>query len=79
MLPKWRNPASLRLRNQYLVPFEKLMKEVEVLKAMSGRLDLIAEEHSAFSEALFPISAGILRLATVLEVLIISKSSERPN
>jgi hypothetical protein len=54
------------------------MREVEVLKLLSGRLDILADEHSTLTEALLPISAGILRIATVLEVLVISRSDGRP-
>ena len=60
------------------VPYKSIMKEVEILKLLSGRLDALADEHSTFAEALLPISAGVLRIATVLEVLVISKSRERP-
>lgn len=55
-------------------PHKKILTEVKRLKELSGRLDLLAEEHPTFSEALVPISAGILRMATVLEVLVISRS-----
>jgi hypothetical protein len=54
------------------------MREVEVLKLLSGRLDVLADAHPTFTEALLPISAGILRIATVLEVLAISRSDSRP-
>jgi hypothetical protein len=53
------------------------MQEVEILKLLSGRLDVLARQHPAYTEALLPISAGILGFATVLEVLVISKSGER--
>jgi hypothetical protein len=61
-----------------LVPYESIMREVEVLKLLSRRLDILADEHSTLTEALLPISAGILRIATVLEVLAISRSDSRP-
>jgi hypothetical protein len=60
------------------VPYESIMREVEVLKLLSGRLDVLADEHPTLTEALLPISAGILRIATVLEVLVISRSHSRP-
>lgn len=60
------------------MPIERMHKEVERLKRLSGRLDLVANEHSSFTEALLPISASILRLAVVLEVLVISKSGGQP-
>jgi hypothetical protein len=59
------------------VPNKSIMKEVEILKLLSGRLDVLADQHPTYTDVLFPISAGILRFATVLEVLVISKSGER--
>jgi hypothetical protein len=56
------------------VPNKSIMREVELLKLLSGRLDLLADQHPTYTEALLPISAGILRFATVLEVLVISRS-----
>ena len=56
------------------MPYKQILVEVRRLKELSIRLDRHAEEHSSLSEALLPISAGILRLATVLEVLVISRS-----
>jgi hypothetical protein len=45
---------------------------------MSARLELLANKHSSVTEALMSISASILGIATVLEVLVISKSGTRP-
>jgi hypothetical protein len=59
------------------VPSNTILKEVERLKRMSGRLDLLANEHSSVTEALMSISGSILRIATVLEVLVISKLDAR--
>lgn len=56
------------------MPFKRILQEVERHKRMSGRLDLLADEYPSVTEALVPLSAGILRIATVLEVLVISKS-----
>jgi hypothetical protein len=75
------DPISHVLRFQeirILVPYKSIMMEVEILKLLSGRLDVLAEQHPTFTETLFPISAGILRIATVLEVLVISRSDSRP-
>jgi hypothetical protein len=60
------------------VPYNIILKEVERLKQMSGRLELLANKHSPVTEALISISASILGIATVLEVLVISKSGTRP-
>jgi hypothetical protein len=61
------------------VLYEPIMSEVEVLKQLSGRLDVLADQHPIQAEALLSISAGILEFAAVLEVLAISKSGARPN
>jgi hypothetical protein len=60
------------------VPYDTILKEVERLKQVSARLDLLANRHSSVTEALISISASILGIATVLEVLVISKSGTRP-
>lgn len=59
--------------------YEPIMNEVTVLKQLSGRLDVLADQHPIHAEALLSISAGILEFATVLEVLAITKSDARPN
>ena len=56
------------------MPFKRILKEVDRLKQLSVRLDKIASEHPSITEALLPISSGILGMATVLHVLVISKS-----
>lgn len=56
------------------MPCREILVEVKLLKELSDRLDQLAGEHPSFTEALLPISAGILRMATVLEVLVISRS-----
>jgi hypothetical protein len=60
------------------VPYNTILKEVERLKQMSERLELLANEHSSVTEALMSISGSILGIATVLEVLVISKLGARP-
>jgi hypothetical protein len=55
------------------MPYERILAEVDRLKRLSSRLDLTADEHPALTEALRPISANILSIATVLQVLVISK------
>jgi hypothetical protein len=58
-----------------MMPYTKLMTEAKRLKDLSERLDRLADEHPSVTEALIPISAGILRMAIVLEVLVMSRSS----
>jgi hypothetical protein len=55
-----------------------ILKEVERLKRMSRRLELLADEHSSVTKALLSVSGSILGIATVLKVLVISKASTRP-
>jgi len=55
------------------MPYKRILAEVDRLKRLSSRLDLMADEHPTFTESLRPISANILSIATVLEVLVISK------
>lgn len=54
--------------------FGSILKEVERLKRLSKRLDLLADEHLTLTEALVPVSASIVRIATVLELVVISNS-----
>jgi hypothetical protein len=56
------------------VTFGSILKEVERLKGLSGRLDLLADEHPTLTEALLPVSASIVRIATVLELVVISRT-----
>ena len=58
--------------------YDTILQEVDRLKRVSGRLELLANEHSSVTEALMSISGSILGIATVLEVLVISKSGVRP-
>ena len=60
------------------MPYNTILQEVDRLKQMSGRLELLANKHPSVTEALMSISASILAIATVLEVLVISKSGTRP-
>ena len=57
-----------------MMPYTKLLTEAKLLKDLSERLDRLADEHPSVTEALIPISAGILRMAIVLEVLVMSRS-----
>jgi hypothetical protein len=61
-----------------IVANHAILKEVERLKRMSRRLELLADEHSFVTNALLSVSGSILGIATVLKVLVISKASMRP-
>jgi hypothetical protein len=60
-----------------IVANSAILKEVERLKRMSRRLELLADEHSSVTKALLSVSGSILGIATVLKVLVISKVSTR--
>jgi hypothetical protein len=61
------------------VLYELIMSEAAALHQLSGRLNVLADQHPIHAEALLSISAGISDFAAVLEVLAISKSGTRPN
>ena len=50
-----------------------ILHEVQQLYDVSGRLDLLAEEHPLVSEALITISGSVRNTATLLEVLVATK------
>jgi hypothetical protein len=50
-----------------------ILHEVQQLYNVSDRLDLLAEEHPAVSEALITISGSVRNTATLLEVLVATK------
>lgn len=56
------------------VTFGSILKEVERLKGLSGRLDRLADGQPSLTEALVPVSASIVRIATVLELVVITRS-----
>jgi hypothetical protein len=60
-----------------IVANHAILKEIERLKRMSRRLELMADEHPSVTKALLSVSGGILGIATVLKVLVISKASTR--
>jgi hypothetical protein len=50
-----------------------ILHEVQRLYSVSDRLDSLAEQHPAVSEALLVISGSVRNTATLLEVLIVTK------
>ena len=56
------------------MPFEAILNEVEQLHNVSIRLEGLAEEHLPVSEALLTIAGSVRNSATVLAVLVATKS-----
>ena len=55
------------------MPSKALLHEAQQLKDVSGRLELLAEEHPAVTDAILKISGTIRSTATILEVLVATK------
>jgi hypothetical protein len=55
--------------------FEAILAEVEQLHNVSDRLEALADEHPPVSEALLTISGSVRNTATVLEVLVVTKTT----
>jgi hypothetical protein len=56
--------------------FEAILAEVEQLHNVSDRLEALADEHPPVSEALLTISGSVRNTATVLEVLVVTKTTK---
>ena len=56
--------------------FEAIVDEVEQLHQVSKRLDGLAEQHPPVSEALLTIAGSVRNVATVLAVLVATRSSK---
>ncbi len=56
--------------------FEDILAEAEQLHNVSSRLEALAEQHPPVSEALMTISGSVRNTATVLEVLIATKTTK---
>ena len=56
--------------------FEAILAEVEQLHNVSDRLEALADEHPPVSEALLTISGSVRNTATVLEVLVVTKTAK---
>jgi hypothetical protein len=55
--------------------FEAILDEVDQLHNVSTRLEGLAEQHSPVSEALITIAGNVRGTATILAVLVATKSS----
>ena len=56
------------------MPLEAILHEVEQLQGVSDRLEGLAEQHPPVSDALITIAGSVRNTATVLAVLIATKS-----
>ena len=56
--------------------FEALLAEAEQLHNVSNRLEALADQHPPVSEALMTISGSVRNTATVLEVLVVTKTAK---
>ena len=55
------------------MPSKALLHEAQQLKEVSGRLELLADEHPTVTDAILSISGTIRSTATILEVLVATK------
>jgi hypothetical protein len=54
--------------------FEAILREVDQLQNVSKRLEGLADQHPAVSEALLTIAGTVRGTATILAVLVATKS-----
>ncbi|HET7893071.1 MAG TPA: hypothetical protein VFL34_16205 [Candidatus Sulfotelmatobacter sp.] len=55
------------------MPPKALLREAQQLKEVSGRLELLAEDHPTVTDAILTICGTIRSTATILEVLVATK------
>ena len=55
------------------MPPQALLHEAQQLKDVSGRLELMADEHPTVTDAILSICGTIRSTATILEVLVATK------
>jgi hypothetical protein len=56
------------------VPFQEILREVDQLQNVSTRLEGLAEQHPPMSDALITIAGSVRGTATILAVLVATKS-----
>lgn len=56
------------------MPSTAILQEVQRLYGVSDRLDSMSEQHPLISEALLVISGSVRNTATLLEVLVATKT-----
>jgi hypothetical protein len=55
------------------LPSTKILQEAQKLHSVSDRLVSLADEYPAVSQALITISGNVRHIATLLEVLVVTK------
>ena len=55
------------------MPTRAIQYEIDQLKAVSTRLDVLADQHSVIQKELTSVSGNILRNAVLLEVLLATR------
>ena len=55
------------------MPSKALLHEAQQLKDVSGRLELLADEHPTVTDAILTICGTIRSTTTILEVLVATK------
>jgi hypothetical protein len=55
------------------MPSNTLLHEAQELKAVSGRLELLADQHPTVTDAILAISGSVRTNATMIEVLVATK------
>jgi hypothetical protein len=58
------------------MPFQAILREVDQLHNVSMRLEALAEQYPAMSEPLITIAGSVQNTATLLEVLVATKSTK---
>jgi hypothetical protein len=60
------------------MPQNTILQEAQKLHDVSERLDSLADEHPTVSEALMAISGNVRHIATLLQVLVVTKMGPLP-
>lgn len=55
------------------MPSSAILREAQTLHKISDRLDELSAEHPVVSEALVTIAGNVRHIATLLEVLVVTK------
>lgn len=55
------------------MPSSAILREAQTLHKISARLDELSEEHPVVSDALITIAGNVRHIATLLEVLVVTK------
>jgi hypothetical protein len=56
------------------MPFRAILREVDQLRNVSTRIEALAEQHPLMAEALITIAGNVRNTATVLAVLVATRS-----